>query len=162
MATRSTISFISSDNKVKSIYCHNDGYLHGNGALLYQYYREPQLIKEMVDLGAMSYLEDNLKDSSFYHRDSKESLSVYKANSLNDLKNGGFLEEFNYVFKADDEKWYLLNKETNELEDLAILLLNNDEVSNEVKDMITAQKLYSKINKEIKEKSSTKGPIKKI
>lgn len=160
MATRSTISILKKDNVITSIYCHNDGYLAGVGSILYEFYRDTKTLNSLIELGDMSFLEFNVKSSYFYHRDGNEDLKVTKYSSYKDFKSENFLD-FNYIFKEEDEKWYLINKETREFDDLSDLLLNEKTVSNEIKSMINNERLYSKMNKELQNKSSLNN-IKKI
>lgn len=58
MSTRSAIGLLIGD-KVKSIYCHFDGYLSHNGRILLKYYDETKL-KELLDLGDISSLGINI------------------------------------------------------------------------------------------------------
>ena len=56
MSTRSTISVMQSDGKIKSIYCHWDGYLSNNGYMLLTHYNSEKLAYEIVALGDISSL----------------------------------------------------------------------------------------------------------
>ena len=58
MGTRSRIGIMHGD-KVKSIYCHNDGYLDYNGQFLQQYY-DSAMANQMVALGDMSQLQQEI------------------------------------------------------------------------------------------------------
>lgn len=155
MATRSTISILNMDNTVDKIYCHSDGYLEGNGCILYKYYRDSQSLREMIELGDMSYLDIDLKSCAFYHRDRGEDLNISKYSSYEDFVNSGSFEEYDYIFQEKDQTWYLINQQTKKLEILSDLLLNHENVSAEIKDMINAERLYDKINKELPNKPMT-------
>ena len=56
MSTRSSIAIKRKDGTIESIYCHSDGYLEYNGALLNQYYKDPNKINNLINLGDISCL----------------------------------------------------------------------------------------------------------
>ena len=60
MSTRSLIAMQLEGDKYKTIYCHFDGYLSHNGALLLDYYNTPEIINELLELGNISCLAKNL------------------------------------------------------------------------------------------------------
>lgn len=63
MATRSTISIVDKKTKTgkgRQIYCHWDGYPENNGAILLQHYNNAEKINELLDLGSISSLAENV------------------------------------------------------------------------------------------------------
>lgn len=83
MATRSVIA-IEADNKIVSAYCHWDGYLEHNGDILFKHYRKPEKILQLISLGDMSSLgqeigeqhdfdAQNNKWTTYYGRDRGET-----------------------------------------------------------------------------------------
>jgi len=58
MATRSRIGVMHGD-KVKSVYCHWDGYVEHNGAILLEHYDSAKA-NELVSLGDLSSLRPNI------------------------------------------------------------------------------------------------------
>lgn len=56
MATRSTIALEFADGTVQQVYCHWDGYLDHNGAILRDHYSNPFILRDLLDLGAISSL----------------------------------------------------------------------------------------------------------
>lgn len=60
MSTRSYIAMQIGDDKFKTVYCHNDSYLTHNGALLLDYYSEPKKLNELLELGDISFLAQNI------------------------------------------------------------------------------------------------------
>ena len=48
MSTRSYICMEVGDNQYKTIYCHSDGYLSNNGALLLKYYSDRKTVERLV------------------------------------------------------------------------------------------------------------------
>ena len=50
MATRSAIAIKQEDGKVKSVYCHSDGYPEHNGKLLLNFYNSDESANEIVNL----------------------------------------------------------------------------------------------------------------
>jgi hypothetical protein len=60
MSTRSTIA-IHENDKIRAIYCHFDGYLHGVGSTLHNHYNTEEKVKELIELGDLSSLSENVK-----------------------------------------------------------------------------------------------------
>ena len=69
MATRSNIAYRTPEGTIRSIYCHWDGYPAHNGEMLRRYYTESRKIAQLVELGSLSSLQENVfpvgKDHSF-------------------------------------------------------------------------------------------------
>lgn len=62
MSTNSSICMLSKDGKVKEIYCHWDGYLDYNGDILINHYKDPEKVKNLIALGSLSSLGEELID----------------------------------------------------------------------------------------------------
>ena len=60
MATRSRIGIENEDGTVSSIYCHWDGYVSNNGKILVTHYTDRQKVKELIELGDISTLAENV------------------------------------------------------------------------------------------------------
>ena len=131
MGTRSRIGVMHGD-VVKSIYCHWDGYLEHNGAILQEHYNSTKA-NELVALGDMSSLKSTIgvehhfshfdtdmtqeeyyekfgEMCTFYGRDRKETGTEWKvahtfAEFLNQVDNCG--GEWYYIMK--DGVWYCGN-----------------------------------------------------
>ena len=128
MGTRSRIGVMHGD-KVKSVYCHWDGYLEHNGAILQEYYDSAKA-NNLVALGDMSTLRPQIGEKhafsqfdlppeeveaykeltrdwcTFYGRDRGE-VSVWKvANTFEEFLDqaDGCGAEFYYIMK--DGVWY--------------------------------------------------------
>lgn len=56
MSTRSRIGMVMPDGKVKSIYCHWDGYPEGVGKTLENSYTDPKEVEKLLELGDISSL----------------------------------------------------------------------------------------------------------
>lgn len=74
MATRSAIGILQPDGTIRAIYCHWDGYpLGGVGGRLLSYYKDPQTINKLLDLGDLSSLGTiPVSDAEYWNR-SKET-----------------------------------------------------------------------------------------
>ena len=131
MGTRSRIGVMHGD-VVKSIYCHWDGYLEHNGAILQEHYNSAKA-NELVALGDMSSLKSTIgvehhfshfdtdmtqeeyyekfgEMCTFYGRDRKETGTEWKVahtfdEFLNQVDNCG--GEWYYIMK--DGVWYCGN-----------------------------------------------------
>ena len=81
MSTRSLIAMQIEEDKYRTIYCHSDGYLTYNGAMLLDYYNTPEKVKELIDLGSISFLAKKLnpdpsKPHSFNYDERQEDVVV--------------------------------------------------------------------------------------
>ena len=129
MATRSTIALEFADGTVGQVYCHWDGYLSNNGAILFQHYQDPFKLRELIDLGDLSSLRPNIgiphpfsyigeMDSAeydklygdmctFYGRDRGESnVQAKYFKDFEDYKERHQYEEYEYILRKDGN-WYV-------------------------------------------------------
>ena len=60
MSTRSAIGIMDNDGKIRSVYCHFDGYPDHNGTILERHYREREKIEELLKLGSISVLAERV------------------------------------------------------------------------------------------------------
>ena len=100
MGTRSTIALEFADKSVEQVYCHWDGYLEGNGAMLLQHYMDPFKVKQLLALGGFSSLEASVEDTkktAFTQRG--EELMINKFKDFEDYKANHQYEEFEYILR---------------------------------------------------------------
>ena len=60
MSTRSFIAKQIGENQYRTVYCHSDGYLTYNGAILLDHYNTPEKVDELLALGDLSVLDTRL------------------------------------------------------------------------------------------------------
>lgn len=138
MSTRSRIAVLQENGKVKSIYCHSDGYLKGVGQTLLTFYNTYERANAIIALGDLSELHKNLTPlpeapEAFYfgqgkpemltthsyqrpqenvtiafHRDRKEKMYKKMYSSLEHFYEKGAIEIYNYLFR--DGKWYVMRR----------------------------------------------------
>lgn len=101
MSTRSFIGIQNLDGTVTGVYCHHDGYLEGVGKTLKAHYATVQQVLDLVALGSLSSLGEDLDVTQAYHRDRGEDLDVSTYGSLRELAfdDGGY--EYLYVFTPE-------------------------------------------------------------
>ena len=123
MGTRSTIALEFADGTVQQVYCHWDGYLSHNGAILQDHYSDPFKLRDLIDLGGVSSLRPNIGTehpfsphgskedealyeaakaagaSTFYTRDRGEELRVNKFDDYYDYLANHQYEEFEYILR---------------------------------------------------------------
>lgn len=105
MATRSTIALEYADGTVGQIYCHWDGYLDNNGALLRNYYTDPFKVRSLLDNGDMSSLGETVEGCSFYKERGEDCPQrMYK--SFEEYTREAQFEEYDYILRRDG-KWYV-------------------------------------------------------
>jgi len=76
MATRSTIALEFADGTIGQVYCHWDGYLAHNGEMLKEYYSNPFVLRDLIDLGSLSSLRPTIG--------TKHPFSMFEANMTQD------------------------------------------------------------------------------
>jgi hypothetical protein len=132
MATRSTIALEFADGTVEQVYCHWDGYLSNNGKILAKHYSNPFLVRDLIDLGNISSLKEEIgekhafshfdngmtqdeyydlfdKMTTFYTRDRSEQLSINKFADYADYVANHQYEEFEYILRNVNGKavWFV-------------------------------------------------------
>lgn len=124
MSTRSRIGILKDNGSIESIYCHLDGYPEWVGKKLYRYYNNPERIKNLIKLGDISHLENNLEanpemEHKFghdteqknvvvaYHRDRNEDWNFVKPLLSKDIKE---FEKF--CLESDQEFAYLYDEKS--------------------------------------------------
>lgn len=120
MATRSCIGIMLKTGEVKGIYCHWDGYIKGGvGETLVNHYNDPKKIRELIKLGNVSSLGEEIgtkhvfdsrpdNETTFYGRDRGERNQGPQL--FKDAEE--FVEyyqdsDYYYLFAADE--WYYRN-----------------------------------------------------
>lgn len=132
MATRSTIALEFADGTVQQVYCHWDGYIDNNGVILFENYKDPFKLRDLIDLGDISSLGPNIGEqhsfdipfkygtpeyeaesdrrrqiTTFYGRDRGETnIKARKFASYEDYRKSAQFEEYNYILRKDGN-WYV-------------------------------------------------------
>ena len=123
MGTRSTIALEFADGTVHQVYCHWDGYLEHNGKILRDWYSNPFILRDLIDLGDVSSLKPTIGTkhafshfelraeevagyklltenmTTFYARDRGEKLIVHKFNDFQDYLAHHQYEEYEYILR---------------------------------------------------------------
>ena len=134
MGTRSTIALEFADGTVQEVYCHWDGYLSHNGAMLQEHYLDPFKLRDLIDLGGLSKLGPEVgvkrpfdnpglygspeyiafqnlyaNQCTFYTRDRGERLQVNKFKDYEDYLANHMYEEFEYILRQVNGKavWFV-------------------------------------------------------
>ena len=111
MATRSFIGIQNTNGSVTGVYCHHDGYLEGVGATLTAHYTTAEQVRELVALGSLSSLGEDLDVTQAYHRDRGEDLDVANYGSPGQIRFSDGDYEFLYVFTP--EGWLVAEGHSN-------------------------------------------------
>ncbi len=134
MATRSTIALEFADGTVQQVYCHWDGYLDNNGAILQEHYSNPFILRDLIDLGAISSLRPTIGTkhafssfesageltnaeyerlygdmTTFYARDRGEDLVKHTYKDFQEYTREAQMEEYNYILRNVNGKaqWFV-------------------------------------------------------
>jgi hypothetical protein len=123
MGTRSTIAIQKTDGSVEQIYCHWDGYIEHNGAILKTYYKTPAEVKRLISYGDLSSLGMRVEPINDYHsfdtpekdtcvyygRDRGEpNTSFRKFEDMTWFRLNGQWEEFDYLYVEATQQWHLV------------------------------------------------------
>ncbi len=128
MSCRSMILLEQADNSYLGIYCHHEGYVEHNGAILNSSYQDRNKVEELIAIGDISELGFNVSDKEANHciaygRDLgvKGIVNAIKYDSLEQLDDiTTNWCEFNYVYSKDNKWKYFQTGELKEgLKDLA-------------------------------------------
>lgn len=123
MSTRSFIAKQIGDDEYLTIYCHSNGYLSYNGAMLIDHYNTEEKVDELLKLGDLSCLcqklnPDPMKPHSFdygerqkdvtvaYGRDRGETNIEARTYSMAKLDDPQNWTEYVYIFNKDNEWKY--------------------------------------------------------
>ena len=114
MATRSNIAYKTPEGKIRSVYCHWDGYPAHNGEMLRRNYTTTEKVVALIELGSLSSLGAELGEKQdfddrsthkdewtlAYHRDRGEDLVV---SEYDDIPSWiADMEEYAYLWDGRD------------------------------------------------------------
>lgn len=60
MSTNCTISMLTKNDKIRTIYCHHDGYTRHMMPILTQYYNTYEKVEALLNLGNLSFLDASI------------------------------------------------------------------------------------------------------
>lgn len=119
MSTRSYICIEKDDGKYSGVYCHHDGYLTYNGAMLIDHYNNRQRVEKLISQGDLSALDERIDPDPriphsfdnrqegvtvFYGRDRGEKGVEARDVKLEEIDSPDSWIEYCYVYGKDD-KW---------------------------------------------------------
>jgi hypothetical protein len=116
MGTRSTIALEFADGTVEQVYCHWDGYLEGNGAMLVQHYMDPFKVKQLLALGGFSSLEASVADTKkTAYTQRGEEISINKYATVTEYFAECQQEEYDYILRpvGGVAVWFVRYYDTN-------------------------------------------------
>ena len=114
MSTRSAIGMLK-DGKIKTIYCHWDGYINGGvGEILVKFYKTPEVIEKLLALGDISALGETPNvGESFTTLDPEvtrpyslrgEVCPATEYKSLTELAD--YYDDVDYIYIFKDNEWF--------------------------------------------------------
>ena len=119
MSTRSYIGIELDDGRILGSYCHSDGYLTYNGAMLLDHYSDRAKVEKLISLGDMATLNECIDPNPdfahsfedrqegvtvFYGRDRREKGTEPKIIDLDDINSLDSWIEYCYVY-GKDGRW---------------------------------------------------------
>lgn len=175
MSTNSHIGLRNGDT-VKYIYCHWDGYLSHNGMLLNLFYRNPEKVEKLINLGDISSLGYNVdpprpiknaQDASdlsnymnlhvktgftvSYHRDRGDRYSEVKPRVVKYTNNTLYAQSYTYLYDLKKKKWFVVYKINGTIKEYELDKLFTDKIYHadfyrEIDDRETFETLESSLN----------------
>ena len=115
MATRSHIGVKQPNGTIDYIYCHWDGYPGNNGAILINYYQDITKANQLLELGDLSFLEEDTDSCVAYGRDKGDANTGKRNGSLKGLLNETFVD---YLYVFEEGKWICYETGTDKAIDL--------------------------------------------
>ena len=110
MSTRSKIGIENENGRVNAIYCHWDGYPEYNGKILKECYSDRNKLQQLLELGDISVLKEDLDKVEAYHRDLCKT--YYPPMEYRNIDSFGkqFGFEYGYVLSKEGE-WLTFESE---------------------------------------------------
>lgn len=123
MSTRSYIGIELDDGRILGSYCHSDGYLTYNGAMLLDHYSDRAKVEKLISLGDMATLNECIDPNPdfahsfedrqegvtvFYGRDRREKGTEPKIIDLDDINSPDSWIEYCYVYGKDGSWRYFV------------------------------------------------------
>lgn len=173
MSVRSRIAIKQKDNTYKSIGCHSDGNLDGNGKLLYRYYRDPVKINILMNLGNLSALGKNifpnpLLEHNFdnrqddvcvaYCRDRGSKMYFEIDKTLEDLLKSVALSDQDYLYLYEDGIWKFANTQTINYSEIKLFDLDDLIKYNKIEQPLSSNSFKVDLAKEIANYSKETDP----
>lgn len=108
MATRSNIAYKTPEGKIRSVYCHWDGYVAHNGEMLRRYYSDADKVKALVDLGQISVLKPKVNPTTTEHSfdTPEEDITIFYGRDRGE-ENVGFQEYDDFAEYVDNGEEYM-------------------------------------------------------
>ena len=141
MATRSNIGVKLENGKYRVVYCHWDGYPRYNGKVLLENYSKQEKVEELVNMGSISALREEIGQkhefgddmveldkqgwTTFYRRDRNEKWENVKWKEFDSLLKMLEYCDNDYTYLFCDGKWYY-RKWNNNLQELTKDICNED------------------------------------
>lgn len=167
MATRAEIGIQVGKGKAMIIYSHWDGYPKGVGSILLKSYTDPKKVKQLMELGDISSLRDEIGEkhdlssdyelakknqwTSFYHRDRGDVLNkavIVDLKKLTAARNKTSIMQ-DYIYIMDSSKtWWVMASEDSEIQGWMKL---SDVLKGKVESQPKFMEMEIGMNKKIKE-----------
>ena len=128
MSTRSYIGITNADSSVDAIYCHYDGYPEYNGVMLIKHYTSPDKVRDLINLGDISSLREEVFPTSdshtFEHPEDGVTIAYIRDRGETGCETSHFINEddfeksvtdgfIEYIYLFKDNKWYMKDQSVN-------------------------------------------------
>ena len=132
MSTNSMIGIELKSKIIKAVYCHFDGFIETTGRILIQYYQNRKKVQELVSLGDVSSIAENIgskhnfdnppeNECNFYGRDRGETNIEAEVFNNRDAYVESSSFKYLYLFSANN-KWLIYSEENEDFVELNTLI----------------------------------------
>ena len=155
MATRSNIAYKTAEGKIRSIYCHWDGYPAHNGEMLRRHYTDKAKVESLIELGSLSSLREEIGqqhpfDRDYtnpelpltdnwclaYHRDRGEELSIQEYDDIPSWIED--MEEYAYLWNG--REWLVNDHGEMDAQGFPIFSRVEDVITDEMREQLGWEK----------------------
>ena len=106
MSTRSLVFLQNKDESYDGISCHYDGQVEaGVGEVLFNNYVTFSDVRELINMGDASSIEDDIYESVFFCRDKDDDFNMYEVDDDEELENTIFNSDVSFVYLFKGNKW---------------------------------------------------------
>lgn len=106
MSTRSLVFLQNKDESYDGISCNYDGQVEaGVGEILFDNYATFSDVRELINMGDASSIEEDIYESVFFCRDKDDDFNMYEVDDDEELENTIFNSDVSFVYLFKSNKW---------------------------------------------------------
>ena len=104
MSGKGFILLLKSNGKYDAIYCYH--LMKDTANKLCENYNTKEKVEQLIRMGDIYYLQENIENTVFGHRDFNGDLSIMRDVDLSELEN--YISDCDFVF--ENEQWRIISR----------------------------------------------------